>query len=331
VGLEEFPVRPEGRIWRYPDGMADYIQRILRDTPAIIHIHGVWFAPQWLAARTAKQKAVPAILTTHGQLRHWHWQDGRLRRIKKLAYWFSLAYPAFRQVTVIHTLTAKERDELAQSFPGQRLEVIPNALDLGEIDRLLSDPGEEPAPQISSPYILFLGRLGPQKGVDVLIEAFTQAVKGRDFRLVLAGPEYGFGYADQLRAAVQKSGLESQVIFLGPVFGLGKWRLFQNAWACCLPSRSEGMSMVSLEAAAAGTPLVTTYEAGVLDWQGNGGLLVHPQVEEVAKALDQVFSWGDRERQDRGRQLRQLVERRYSWKVVGPQWLDLYDELAGRD
>jgi glycosyltransferase involved in cell wall biosynthesis len=247
-----------------------------------------------------------------------------------LVYWFTLAYPAFRHVTVTHTNTERERDELARDFPGQRLEVIPNALDLEEIDRMLADPDEESPAQIASPYVLFLGRLDPQKGVDVLIGAFAQAVKGRDFRLVLVGPEYSLGYADKLKAAVQKAGLESQVIFLGPVFGLRKWRLVQNAWACCQPSRSEGMSMASLEVAAVGTPLVTTYEAGVLDWQENGGLLVHPRVEEVAEALDQVFSWDDRERQDRGRQLRQLVERRYSWKVVGPQWLGLYDELWGR-
>ena len=90
------------------------------------------------------------------------------------------------------------------------------------------------------------------------------------------------------------------------------------------------MSMTSLEAAAAGTPLVTTYEAGVLDWQENGGLLVHARVGEVAAALDQVFSWSDHERQDRGRQLRQLMERRYSWEIVGPQWLNLYDDLLER-
>ena len=52
-----------------------------------------------------------------------------------------------------------------------------------------------------------------------------------------------------------------------------------------------------------------------LNWEEGGGLLVHPRVEELAKTLDQVFSWSDRERQDRGRQLRQLVERRYSWEA----------------
>ena len=76
-------------------------------------------------------------------------------------------------------------------------------------------------------------------------------------------------------------------------------------------------------------PVVTTHETGLCGWEAGGGLLVHPQVEELSRALKQVFSWSDRERQDRGQKLRQLVERRYSWQAVGPQWLELYSSLAG--
>jgi hypothetical protein len=58
-----------------------------------------------------------------------------------------------------------------------------------------------------------------------------------------------------------------------------------------------------------------------------GGLLVQARVGELAAALDQVFAWSERERQDRGRRLRQLVEWRYSWEAVGPQGLRLDDNF----
>ena len=87
--------------------------------------------------------------------------------------------------------------------------------------------------------------------------------------------------------------------------------------------------MVNLEAASAELPVVTTHETGLCGWEEGGGLLVHPQVEELSRALKQVFAWSDRERRDRGQKLRQLVERRYSWQAVGPQWLELYSSLAG--
>jgi hypothetical protein len=44
--------------------------------------------------------------------------------------------------------------------------------------------------------------------------------------------------------------------------------------------------------------------------------------------MEQVFYWSENERRDRGRQLRRLVERRYSWQAVGPLWMHLYQELA---
>jgi len=64
-----------------------------------------------------------------------------------------------------------------------------------------------------------------------------------------------------------------------------------------------------------------------LDWEEGGGILIYPRVEDLTRALQQVLSWSDSERQDRGRQLRQLVESRYSWEVVGPQWSNLYADL----
>jgi len=105
-------------------------------------------------------------------------------------------------------------------------------------------------------------------------------------------------------------------------------QLYRNAWAFCAPSHSEAIGLVNLEAAAAGTPVITTHETGLYDWEEGGGLLIHPRVEELCRALEQIFSWSESERQERGRTLRRLVERRYSLEAVGPQWQALYGELA---
>jgi glycosyltransferase involved in cell wall biosynthesis len=108
-----------------------------------------------------------------------------------------------------------------------------------------------------------------------------------------------------------------------------KLSLYRHAWAFCAPSQTEVMGLVNLEAASVQLPVVTTHETGLWDWEDGGGLLVHPRVEELSRALKQVFSWSDRERRDRGQKLRQLVERRYSWQAVGLQWLKFYATLTG--
>jgi glycosyltransferase involved in cell wall biosynthesis len=141
------------------------------------------------------------------------------------------------------------------------------------------------------------------------------------------GPDKSSQYSSYLKALVTELGLVSRVRFMGPIYGPQKWQLYRNAWAVCFPSYSEVIGLVNLEAAAVSTPVVTSYNTGLLDWEEGGGILVYPRVEDLTRALQQILSWSDSERQDRGRQLRRLVERRYSWEAVGPQWSNLYSDL----
>jgi glycosyltransferase involved in cell wall biosynthesis len=327
VGLAQFHLLPWGQPWRYSGrSMMAYLRGIGGNSGAILHLHGVWKAPQWQAARAACRSAVPAILSPHGMLNPWLWQDGRLRRVKKLTYWQTLAYPAFRHLPLIHAITPLERDNLASQFPGQRLEVIPNAIDLKEVD-VLAGTEDFPDPPLDRPYLLFLGRLHVSKGVDLLITAFAQVSKRHTFRLLIAGPESTPGFTARLKAQVHALGLEEQVSFLGPIFGAKKWQIMRQAWAVCNPSHSEVVGMVNLEAAATRVPVVTTHETGLYDWEEGGGLLVHPRAADLARGLSQVLDWSESERNDRGRALRRLVEKRYCWEAVGPQWLELYASL----
>jgi glycosyltransferase involved in cell wall biosynthesis len=326
VSLVEFPSPFRGRGWRFPRGLIAYLRRG-NQGHRILHLHGVWMAPQWLAARTSVQQGLPAILTPHNMLAPWLWQNGPLRRLKKLAYWHLMAYPAFGRLAVIHAITPRERDQLAPYFPGRRLEIIPNAIDLEEADRALNDSESETIPGLEPPYFLFLGRLHPIKGVDRLIAGFAAALKGRACRLLIAGPDSSPAYTLKLKTLVRQLEVERQVIFLGPVFGPQKWRLYRHAWAVCNPSYTEVIGLVNLEGASAAVPVITTPDAGLPDWEAGGGVLVAPEVTELSRALAQAFSWNDRERLDRGRGLRRLVASRYSWSAVGPRWLELYATL----
>jgi len=327
VGVDAFPIIPGGQIWRYPEGMGAHLAILAALPGNIFHLHGVWMAPQWLAARVAYRHGVPTVLTPNDMLSPWHWHDGLLRYLKKMIYWHTLAYPVFRNLTMIHAVTPRERDNLAVQFPGLPLDIIPNSIDLEEADKSLAAQ-ESAAPPVESRYLLFVGRLHPKKGIDILIEAFARARKPFDCRLLIVGPDSTREYTAKLKDEVRALQIEQQVIFLGPVFDEKKWALYRHAWAFCAPSHSETVGLVNLEAAAARVPVVTTHETGLFDWEEGGAILVHPQVEQLQVALDQVFSWSDSERQDRGRRLRRLVERRYSSEAVGPLWLHLYQELA---
>jgi glycosyltransferase involved in cell wall biosynthesis len=325
-----FPLAAGG-FWQFPRGFKSYLQSLATLSGPKLHLHGIWMGFQWLAARVASQEKIPVLLSPHGMLNSWHRKQLGFKVLKKMIYWHSIAYPVFRQVQKIHAVTPLERDELAHWFPGQDIEVIPNAIDLEAMDHLLANAGAELAPVFDGPYILFLGRLHPVKGIELLIEAFSlclNAQKNSQFRLVIAGPESDPSYTARLKSQVRLLGLEDKVAFTGPRFGTQKMALYHHAWAFCAPSQTEVMGLVNLEAASAGTPVITTHETGLCGWEEGGGVLVHPQVEDLSRALRQVCSWSASERRDRGQKLRQLVEQRYSWQAVGPQWLELYEALV---
>ena len=253
VNLVKFPL-VMGEVWRSPRGLKSYLQLVSQSSGPILHLHGVWMGFQWVAARVAYRQSTPVLLSPHGMLNSWHLKQRGFKALRKLIYWRTVAYPAFRHIPLIHAVTPRERDELAEWFPGQGIEVIPNAIDVEAMDYLGSNPGDNSAPVIDEPYVLFLGRIHPVKGIDLLIQAFAKAMQGIKckFRLIIAGPSSDPAYTAKLQSLVSLSGVEGQVTFLGPVVGpQNKLSLYRHAWAFCAPSQTEVMGLVNLEAASA--------------------------------------------------------------------------------
>ena len=213
---------------------------------------------------------------------------------------------------------------MARFFKRDDHVVIPNAIDLDSHEQHVS------AEILPTRSFVFLGRLHPVKGVDILIEAFASADLGpEDWRLILAGPEAVPEYVAHLRELVTHSTRGSRIEFVGPVFKQDKQFLLRQAWVLVAPSHTEVIGMVNLEAAAQCTPSLTTRQTGLTDWQEGGGILVTPEVGELRTALENASRWSMAERLERGRASLDLVQSRYSQEAVGPRWIHLYKKLQG--
>ena len=311
-----------GRVWSYSSGLRAATKMLMSDTRrdgGVVHIHGLWTAPPTLAAHSAATHKLPFIFTAHGMLVPWLWnQQGLAVRLKKTLFWHSLAAPGLRRCTVVHAITPMERDELRLLLPDSRVEVIPNAIEMSPA--MSPRDGREPV-------VLFLGRIEPKKGVDILIRAFAAARLAADWRLEIAGPSWSIQYLAALKRLVKEAGIEHQTRFLGPVFGKEKEALLGRAWVLAAPSHSEVVGLVNLEAASRYLPSITTHQTGLSDWAEGGGLLVQPAARELADALQRAAAWSDAERAQRGVASRQLVERRYSWSAVMPLWREIYNNV----
>jgi glycosyltransferase involved in cell wall biosynthesis len=138
--------------------------------------------------------------------------------------------------------------------------------------------------------VLFLGRLIPRKGADVLIDAFAQACAEKG-RLVIAGPEGEPGYRATLEKRAREAGIGSQVIFTGALYDQDKESVLVDADIFVLPSRYENFANSAAEAIAFGVPVIITEFCGIRSLvRGRAGLVVAPEKTALAKALRDLIS-----------------------------------------
>ncbi len=313
------------RSWRKTHGLEDRLTKLVCDNGVqVVHIHGLWRAATLVAQKVCVQQGINTVLTVHGQLEPWAlYQQGVFKKWKKIMYWHLVAKPVLKYASVLQAITISEQRSLRKILPAIADVLLPNAINLDEIPTEQSLHGQEGEARV----IVFLGRLHPVKGIDILIRAFSHIAVSSDWRLIIAGPEEIPAYASKLKQMVRDPSVASQIEFIGPVYDAVKWQLLASAWVVAVPSHSEVVGVVNLEAASVNTPSITTVQTGLLDWQDGGGLLVEPREYDLRQALLQAMSWSVDERLERGRQSKRLVENCYSLQAVKKKWKQLYNSL----
>ena len=205
---------------------------------------------------------------------------------------------------------------------GRDATVIPNGID-SKISR--------PADYISSEwglstgsYILFLGRLVPEKRPELLIEAF----KGLDTdkKLVIAG---GGSDTSEYESQLHELAVgDERIVFTGFVGGVPLEELYSNCFAYVLPSDVEGMPMSLLEAMAYGCCCVTSDIPECADvLAGNGVTFEKGSAESLRTALRALLVDTGRASQ-LGAAVRAQVEKAYTWDSVVSRTLAVYEGEA---
>jgi glycosyltransferase involved in cell wall biosynthesis len=139
--------------------------------------------------------------------------------------------------------------------------------------------------------ILFVGMVTPLKGIHYLINAFSFiAEEFRQSRLIIIGKEENVGYADDLRQQIKTLGLENRVRFIGHQSQAELAFRMSEAAVLVLPSKSEGLPRVIIEAMATGTPVIGSRVGGIpeLIKDGVNGFLIPPGDEQ---ALAEKLRW----------------------------------------
>jgi glycosyltransferase involved in cell wall biosynthesis len=277
----------------------------------IVHFHGTGpslFSP---ICRAAGERVVATVQGLDYRRGKW----GRVAsRTLQIGAWVSAVVPN-KTVVVSKTL----QNHFATQF-GRRPAYVPNGFDeLGE-----SSPSQAPEGQ----YILFLGRLVPEKGVHYLIDAYKRI--DSTAQLIIAGPS---SHSDEYVAKLERLGGGHPAIqFVGPVYGSEKAALIRGAKLFCQPSDLEGLPLAVLEAMAAGTCAIVSDIPEHLEIvrraEGDSAFVFRSgSVGDLAQKLSEALS-DDGELARRGSVGADVVRREYSWDAIVDELERLYTAMA---
>ncbi len=175
-------------------------------------------------------------------------------------------------------------------------------------------------------YILFLGRIVPEKRPDLLLEAFS-ALKPAGWKLVLAGGISDTkGYTAKLLEQVAS---DRDIIFAGELWGPRLWEIVRGAGLFVLPSDVEGLPLAMLEAMQEGIPvLASNIPPHQQLISGKRGVLFEAgSVDSCMKSLD----WATNHPQElavMAKDAQKYVQLNYSWERITSETLKLYKTLV---
>jgi len=313
----------------------------------LIHIHALFSFSSTMAARIARKKSVPYIVRPLGVLNRWGMENRR--RIPKLVSFRLVELPILLHAAVIHYTSETERmeaGELNEKLARHSAVVIPLPIEQRAWSKeQRAKSGQQflvRFPRVRGKrVVLFLSRIDPKKGIELLLEAFAIVrEKEKDVALVIAGDgekSYVREIKESARSREHGAGRvgseqeQDDVIWTGHLSGEMKAAALAAATIFVLPSYSENFGIAAAEAFAAGLPCVLSENVGLSDEaQLTGAALVTKcDITELASAITTLML--DPEKRARmGKAARQFASERLSLERIGRQLQQEYHRSVKR-
>lgn len=249
----------------------------------LVHFYGLYDLLGPAVSYFCRRQGVPYLIEPMGMYR----PIDRSFRLKLL--WHRSMGNAFwrNAAEIIATSEMEQQELLADGVPPAKLVIRYNGIDpesLASLPRRGKFRVKRHIPP-QEPLILFLSRLIPRKGADILIEAFARA-RPESGWLVIAGPEGEPGYRAYLEMRAKEFGVEARVLFTGAVYDDEKMALLADADVFVLPSRYENFANAAAEAMAFGVPVIVTNSCGISSLvNGQAGLVIDADKGALTEAI----------------------------------------------
>lgn len=226
----------------------------------LVIVEGLWQYHAIAARRAALSHSVPYLVFTHGMLDPWFKRTYPFKHLKKWLYWPWADYRVLRDAAAVCFTTQAERSLARESFWLYRARETVVGYGTVAPPRVAPDLFVASRPELAGKrQLLFLSRIHPKKGCDLLLAAFAASLAhDPDWHLVMAGPDQ-VGWRGQLEAQARELGIAERVTWTGMLQGQEKWAAYAAADAFILPSHQENFGIVVAEALALGVPVLATH------------------------------------------------------------------------
>jgi poly(glycerol-phosphate) alpha-glucosyltransferase len=339
-----------------------FLEELNAFAPDISHTHGLWLYPSIAATNYSRKNERPYLVSPHGMLDPWALKNSRW---KKLLAWQLFEAKHLRGARCLRALCASEAHSIRRLQLKNDIAVIPNGIDLPEIENVETLKFGKPKTETGNPpwlgqiepgkkVLLFLSRIHPKKGLVNLLKAWAKNLKAEnreqktdEWILAIAGWDQGGHEAELKRlcaelqihfadireekakvatkkdfsiSAFESSDFSPSVLFLGPQFYAAKSACYHHCDAFVLPSFSEGLPMVVLEAWANSKPVIMTPECNLPEgFLAGAAIKVAATEAGVLDGLNELQRMTAAERMTMGGRAHDLVVARFTWSRVASQ------------
>ncbi|WP_281337165.1 glycosyltransferase [Flavobacterium eburneipallidum] len=320
TGVSEEPITIDGvsikffntSMFRWFSMLNEFRFFLKNEKPDIVHINGIWSPQNWGFQKVAQELKIKVVLSPHGMLESWILEHNPLK--KKIAL-FLFQNKAIQTVDILHATAQMEEDSIRKLGYDNPITIIPNGIDLTDVKEIKTYYGTK--------KIVFLSRIHPKKGIEILLEAWRN-LETKGWTLEIAG-NGDAAYIENLSQSAQDL---KNVFFVGAMYEEAKWNFLRLADVMVLPTHSENFGIVVAESLAVGVPVVTTTGTPWQDLESyNCGWWIDLSVENLKLTLSKIFNTPSEVIANMGNNGKNLVKKKYDMQAIGKDMVELYNTI----
>lgn len=306
-----------------PKGAGKWLDNNIREFD-VVHLAGNWSPINVIAYKAARKHKIPYVFSAMGWLKI----GGRSKLVKHV-FRFLWTRPILRDARTVVAISPREIDDYVHfGVPKEKIRFIPNGITTDGLGFKDDNAFRKRYGLDNRKIILFIGRLSPIKGADLLMEAFSLiTTEFPGHQLLIFGNDHG-GFQMEVERRIDAHNLRHSVKIFPPIFGVEKSWAYHAAELFVIPSRYDTMTIVALEAAACGCPLLITDRCNFpAIGKNGGGLVVSCETNAIAVGLRRLLSDPAGLKQ-MGTTTKRFVLENYHWNKISDDFIHLFHSIT---